>query len=563
MKFNLINLLIFALGLGFNFINAQNYEWARSFGGTSVDRGLSIALDASGNIYTAGYFFGTSDFDPGVGTSYLTSKGYRDIFVQKMDAFGNFLWAKSIGNVGYDACRSMILDSLGNLYITGYFESTVDFDPGVGVYNLISNGNLDVFVLKMDSSGNLLWAKSFGGASAEESFSIAIDGSGNLYTVGFLEGTVDFNPGHGNYILNSNGNRDVFIHKMDSSGNIQWAKSFGGNLFDVGTSVVVNALGDIYITGYFMDSVDFNPGLWPYYLTSAGSRDIFILKMNTDGQLLWAYSFGGTEQDLGESVTLDVNENVFIAGRGNFLDTVDFDPGPGVFNLTTQGNFILKLDAGGNFIWVKSFNFGFITDGKSITTDASGNVYSTGNFLYTRDFDLGPGVHNLTSAGSRDIFVQKMDASGNFLWATSFGGSSSDLGQSIAVDVSGNVFITGEFDGMADFLPGPGTSYLTSAGLNDVFVVRMSQTITGIKGMENGVGLVVYPNPSTGTIQLSLPNERSNVELMISNMQGKVIFSNFYRTLTNTSINMPGGKGFYVLRLICKDKSDVIKFVIE
>jgi hypothetical protein len=459
-------------------IHAQDFEWAKSFGGTSNDFGRSISVDALGNIYTTGYFQGTVDFDPGAGTSNLTSAGGSDIFIQKMDASGNLLWAKSFGGTSNDFSRSISVGALGYIYTIGSFQGTVDFDPGAGTSNLISVGNQDVFVQKMDASGNLLWAKSFGGTSNDYGQSISVDALGNVYTTGAFRETVDFDPGAGTSNLTSAGGPDIFVQKMDASGNLLWAKSFGGTSDDYGQSISVDTLGNVYTTGSFEGTVDFDPGAGTSNLTSAGVYDIFVQKMDASGNFLWAKSFGGTSYDSGESISLDALGNIYTTGV--FEGTVDFDPGAGTSNLTSAGIsdiFIQKMDASGNLLWVKSFGGTTNDFGRSISVGALGYIYTTGSFEGTIDFDPGAGTFNLASAGGYDVFVQKMDASGNFLWAKSFGGTSYDSGESISLDALGNVYTTGYFQGTVDFDPGAGTSNLTSAGGSDIFVQKMSPCI--------------------------------------------------------------------------------------
>ena len=272
----------------------STYAWSSAqasvsvFGGTSGDYSRSIAVDSSGNVYTTGYFYGTADFDPGAGTSNLTSAGSYDVFVSKLDSSGNFLWAKSFGGTSSDHGYSIAVDSSGNVYTTGNFNGTVDFDPGAGTSNLTSAGNADVFVSKLDSSGNFLWAKSFGGTSFDISYSIAVDSSGNVYTTGYFSGAADFDPGAGTTTLTPAVGPDVFVSKLDSSGNFVWAKSFGGTSSDYGYSIAVDSSGNVYTTGPFTGAADFDPGAGTTTLTSAGSFDVFVLKLTSAGEALTA-----------------------------------------------------------------------------------------------------------------------------------------------------------------------------------------------------------------------------------------------------------------------------------
>jgi hypothetical protein len=455
-----------------------NYVYAKAIGGAYYDRGNSIAIDASGNAIITGLFYGTADFDPGPGTANLSPVGDADIFIAKYDAAGNYVYAKSIGGNNTDQGTSIAVDASGNVFITGGFSETADFDPGAGTANLTSAGGMDIFIAKYDASGNYVFAKSMGGVSYEQGTSIAIDGSGNAFITGGFLGTADFDPGAGTANLTSAGNGDIFIAKYDASGNYVYAKNMGGASDDYGNSIAIDASGNAFITGYFQETVDFDPGAGTANLTSAGSYDIFIAKYDASGNYIYAKSLGGTSIDIGCAIAIDASGNAFITGL--FFETADFDPGPGTANLMAGSGwnnaFIGKYNTSGNYIWAGAWggygNNYYHQSGTCVKTDISGNVYITGFFEGTVDFDPGAGTAYLTSAGGPDIFIAKYDASGNYIYAISMGGASLDQAGSMAIDGSGNVFITGFFMDTADFDPGAGTAYLTSAGFNDIFIAK-------------------------------------------------------------------------------------------
>ncbi|MEQ8908604.1 MAG: SBBP repeat-containing protein [Vicingaceae bacterium] len=558
MKTLLITICILATAT----LNAQNFQWAKAFGGLGNDVGNSIAVDTFGNVYTTGSFKDTVDFDPGPGTTNLISAGSGyGVFVQKMDPSGHFLWAKAFGGNGYGG-NSIVIDAVGNIYTTGYFAGTVDFDPRAGIANLVSNGGFDIFVQKMDASGNFLWAKSFGGYKRVEGYSIAVDASGNVYTTGLFSDTADFDPGAGIYNLGSNGLYDIFVQKMDPSGNFLWAKAFGSPFRAQGNSIATDASGNVYTTGNFFGTVDFDPGAGIANLTAVGGRDIFVQKMDASGNFLWAKAFGGSGVDYGVSITVDASGNVYTTGR--FESTVDFDPGAGIANLISAGSsdiFVQKLDATGNLLWAKSFG-GFAFDvGNSIAVDASGNVYTAGSFQLTVDFDPGPGIANLISAGVSDIFIQKMDASGNFLWAKAFGGYGYDGGTSLAVDALGHVYTTGYFGNTVDFDPGAGTANLSSAGTYDVFVHKMSQTTVGI--IEHSVEdeIEIYPNPSPSYFSIDLGETLSEVKISIRDVNGKLVDAYEYNKAQRLNLDFDAPAGIYFLSLESKEQRAVFRLV--
>ena len=224
---------------------------AKRIGGSDYDEGYSITVDIAGNIYTTGCFSQSSDFDPGTGTYYLNAAGGKDIFISKLNSLGNFVWARQFGGSSDDVGNSITVDASGNIYFTGYFQGTADFNPGPATFNLTSSGDYDVFVCKISSSGNLIWARQIGGNSEDVGNSIAIDTAGNVYTTGYFQGTADFNPGTGTYYLSTPGGNNIFISKLDPSGNYIWAEQLGDGTIAKANSIAYNNSGYIYITGSF------------------------------------------------------------------------------------------------------------------------------------------------------------------------------------------------------------------------------------------------------------------------------------------------------------------------
>jgi len=553
--------------------NAQNpvLDWAKSMGGTSFDEEASMTVDASGNIYTCGYFYDTADFDPGSGTYNLTSKGSADIFIQKLDSSGNFIWAKSMGGSSFDIGNSIAVDASGNVYTTGRYVGTADFDPGSSIYNLTAVGFTDFFIQKLDSNGNFIWAKSMGGNSFDIGYSIAVDASGNIYTTGYFDDTVDFDPGSGIYNLTSTGNADIFIEKLDSNGNFIWAKSMGGNSSATGFSIAVDNFSNIYTTGYFSDTVDFDPSSSTHYLSSTGSFDIFIEKLDSNGNFIWAKSMGGRNWDEGNSIAIGASGNVYTTG--SFQDTVDFDPDSGNYNLTAVGNldiYIQKLDSNGNFIWAKSMGGCSIDAGICITVDDSDNVYTTGIFDSTAvDFDPGSGTYNLSCAGIQDIFIQKLDSSGNFIWAISEGGPYYDAGRAIDVDSSGNIYTSGVYDNTVDFDPGSGTYNLTSAGSSDIFIQKF-KILTGLglpANTNNQPTMDIMPNPNKGSFTFEIngltPSNKS-ARIEVFNTIGKRVYSAEVATMNEIRVPMDLklAKGMYIIRISTEEALFDSKFIV-
>ena len=430
------------------FAQAPDWEWAKSFYGTGACACISMTIDASNNIYTTGVFNGTVDFDPGTGTYLLASyNSAYDVFISKSDSLGNFIWAKRIGGNSHDYGESIAVDSKSNVYVTGYFGSTVDFDPGLTQYNIASNGFTDVFILKLDSSGNFLFAKNLGGSTGlDQAYSIAIDLDGNIYTTGYFSETADFDPGVGVFnLVTSSSNGNIFVSKLDSLGNFIWAKAIIGTNFGEGKSLIVDTLNNVFITGIFYGFNDFDPGSGTFYLNSSSltSVDAFILKLDSSGSFVWAKKTGGGGAGC-EDISLDDSGNIYTVG--SFGGTVDFDPGLGIFNITSQDYdvFIWKLDNAGNFAWAKSFGGTGNVYSRSIAIDSSGNIFFVGNFNGTVDFNPDASIFSLSATADYDIFICKLNYSGNFLWVKSSGGAFGESCTSVKVNDI-NVFISGAF----------------------------------------------------------------------------------------------------------------------
>jgi len=497
-----------ALLLGFTLLSASpgyaqdpTFEWVANTGApTTFSGGYGIAHDDVGNVYVTGRFTGTIDADPGAGVTNLTSAGAQDTYIIKVDAAGNLVWAKRVGGPNDVYSFDVAVDEAGNVYVTGAFSGTADFDPGPGTFNLSSIGLFfdEIFVLKLDVNGDLVWARKMGSSDFDFGRSIAVSAAGNVFTTGSFRGTVDFDPGPGTSLLTStSGGNDIFISKLNSSGNFVWAKQMGGSGNDIGYAITLDAAENVYTTGSFSTTADFDPGTSNFDITVAGSNDIFVSKLDGAGNFVWAKGMGGTSSDIGHSIQVDPAGNVYTSGE--FHNTVDFDPGSGTINLVSVGfndAFISKLDANGNYVWAKGMGGTSDEESSGLTLDEYGNVYATGGFESTVDFDPGPGTFNLTPVGSGGGFVVKLDISGDFVWAQAFEGSGSTTPEGIDVDVYGSIYTTGRFNSTVDFDTGPGVSNVTAAGSNDTFIHKMSQappppTITSFTPTSGAVGTTV------------------------------------------------------------------------
>lgn len=422
-----------------------NYLWAKVVGSIDDEEGQGIKLDGSGNIYLTGLFSGVADFDPGSGTVNLTSNGGFDVYIAKYDNSGNYIWAKSFGDINNadDYPSKMAVDGSGNVYVTGQFGGACDFDAGAGTDNISSSGGWDIFFTKYDASGNYVWAKTIDNTANNDDFgyNIALDASNNVFITGQFDGTCDFDAGTGTANLTSAGSWDLFFAKYDNSGNYIWAKNIGGTGDDAGNSIAIDGSGNVFVAGYYTGTADFDAGAGTDNHTSVGAEDICYFKYDNSGSFAWAKSIGGSSTDLANCITFD-----------------EF-----------------------------------------------GSVLLTGQFSTTADLDPGTGTANSTSVGSWDMFFAKYHGDGSYYWSAAIGGVGVDQSHVIDYLSAGYFAIAGEHPDMVDFDPGAGTANLTSFGLDDIFFVKYYDATTGVE--ENNAfssNVSVYPNPASNIVKVNV-----------------------------------------------------------
>jgi hypothetical protein len=524
MKFTTIILCLYFIATAVVTAQLSKFHWAKNMGGSLKDEGNSLAMDSSGNVYVTGWFQGKAFFGEGTKTISLISSGESDIFTAKYDNTGNLLWVKQMRGDLNEGGYAIALDKSNNVYTAGFFRGTVDFNPDSGIYELTSSGDFDIFITKLDSSGNFIWAKRMGGNSIEQLSSLVIDLSGYLYVGGYFSDTADFDPSDLSFNLTAAGtdhSYDAFIAKLDVSGNFIWAKQMGGNSQDLLHALAIDTIGNIYSTGSFIGRSDFDPGRDTFILHSELNRDIFVSKLDSSGNLIWVQQLGGTSRDIGYSIEVDFAGNVYTAG--SFEGTADFNPGPNISNITSYGLadiFICKLDNDGNFLWVKQLGGDSADAVVAMTFDSLGNIYTTGWFSKSSDFDPGLQSYILTSAGQRDIFISKLDSSGNFAWAERMGGPYDDMGIDVSVDPNGSIYSIGYFAGMSDFsLDNTFTFQLTSSGSHDIFIKKFNPLV--IVPQESI--FLTYPNPCGNFFSLDLTKTITQGRLRIFDLLGQLV----------------------------------------
>ncbi len=388
-----------------------------------------------------------------------------------------FQWANTHGAQGKDYGMDLTRDNQQNIYLTGSFNETVDFDPGSGVALKTWVGGDDVYVQKLDPNGNLIWVITFGSSQNDFGQKLIIDGQGNVFVFGGFKGTCDFDPGVGVTNKSSNGEYDIFIAKYDSNGNFLWVKTMGGPSRDLPLDAVIDNAGNIYTGGYFYNSVDFDPGSGTFNLTAFSSdwEDGFVQKLDKDGNFIWAYGFGADRYDAVNAIGVDQSGNILVSGV--FRGTVDFDPQSTTSSLVSghQDIFIQKIDADANLLWVEKIGVTGVSENlTAMNLDSFENIILAGTFGLTTDLDPGENVFNVTSNGFGDFFVLKLNSTGEFIWGHSTGGDADESVSDLKVDANGSIYATGLFSGSSvDFDPSSQFKILYP-GLTDIFLVKYS-----------------------------------------------------------------------------------------
>ncbi|HAI83710.1 MAG TPA: hypothetical protein DCL43_08585 [Chitinophagaceae bacterium] len=483
-----------------NLCIAQMYNFGMRLGNSSSEQIAALsAVDANGDLITGGLFTGSNfDLDPSSATRNISSSGDYDMYVAKYGANGAFIWGFSLGSWNSDGLLNIATDDSSNVYITGWFRGTVDFNPSpTATFNLTSNGEQgdiffggDAFLAKYSPSGTLIWAISLGSFSIKDyGTRIAFTPEGDIIWGGVFAGTVDFNPHPSqSNLLTANGTSACYFAKYNRNGQFIWARQLGGSNVDVDLrGLSVTSTGSIYIQGHYDRSIDLNPHPDSVrQIQTAGCGDIFVVKLNAAGQYQWGFGLGSGQCEYSWDNTIDENDNLIITGH--IRGSVDFDPSPTrqVVRSVQFGSvdfYVAKYDTSGGLLYANVFGSNGTDDAYDVS-HKNGITYVTGYFSGTVDFNPDPiVVNNMTSTDNQDIFVLALKNDGTYAASFRLGNTGRQLGKSIVlpnesalsfVDQA-SIFLVGEYDNTFDLDPGTGVATVTSsAGRVSAFIANYS-----------------------------------------------------------------------------------------
>ncbi|TFH64834.1 MAG: T9SS type A sorting domain-containing protein [Candidatus Zixiibacteriota bacterium] len=562
-------------------------SYSTYLGGGGGDRGYDIAVDDGGNAYVIGYTTSSNFPTESPYQTYQDTTANGDVFVTKLSSTGSLIYSTYLGGSGGEGGNGIVVDNSGNAYVTGYTYSS-NF-PTLNPYQASLQGDYgDVFVTKLSSSGDsLIYSTYVGGGGEDIGNGIAVDGRGNAYVTGLTNSSnfPTLNPYQGTF---QDGGYDVFVTKFSSKGNnLIYSTYLGGGATDEGIAIAVDGSGNAYLTGW-TSSTDF-PTVNPYQSTYHGGvgppgADVFVTKLSCSGDsLIYSTYLGGSDQDRGYGIAVDGSGSAYVTGYTNSSNFPHLNSYQG----TLQDNydvFVTKLSSSGNSLLYSTYLGGWGNDvGYGIAVDTSGNAYVTG---YTSSFNFPTLNSYQTYEGDLDAFVTKLSSSGNSLiYSTYLGGEGSDAGHRIAIDISGNAYVTGQTASSNFPTLNPYQETYQGGGFgvegNDAFVTKLfvdpaadaSDEMTPVSLPEKPALDQNYPNPFNPSTEIGfdLPKP-SFVSLDIFDVLGRKVLTLINEHLTagskrvqwdgrdNTETEVASGVYFY--RLQTGDHVEVRKMVL-
>jgi hypothetical protein len=515
-------LLFFVFMLLFHSSEAQRFDWALEIGSTTWNyRSNCTAIS----------------YDSNQDCSYITGTQTAVFFVRKISATGATIWQKDFSSRLRNA--DITHDNQGNIYVLGEFKFEADMDPSTNPMDTFllkspfasnTGDPSDIFVLKLDSTGQFIWATMVARLGVCKGDAIEVDDNENVYISGSLRGV-------------------NFVQKFDPQGNSMWQHEFG-------TSNVIATWintyhpkeltidgNHIYFTGNYLGSVDFDPSFNSYFLQSNGEEDNFLLKLDLNGNFVWVTSFGNAYREYANAVAVDALGNVYTSGCFLAEDSILIN---GSYIPISQGPFyyLRKQNQQGQELWTNTI------PQEILAIDASENGY-----LYVT------GKEKVASSNT-NIIIQKWETNNTLLWTQEPLSAYNDEGLDIAVDEDENVYTVGYFEGIVDFDLGTATHYLYATGTSDGFVLKLAAQDIAIPYLQSLEGVSLFPNPATGQIRINMEERIEEGRFELISSAGQILYQSQLEHSNYTDLDLSNySQGVYLLRIYNKEKTSTLKFI--
>lgn len=570
--FNTYLLIFILIGIA-NRANAQNYNWSVLTGDSSANQDFAscISKDVSGNIVTCGWFRGNIQLDPASSATFNMSSTNASAFMAKYTPAGILLWSKSIQGSSYVSINDVTTDAGKNIYVTGTHAGNTDFDPGTGVANQISLGSSsNMFIAKYDSNGNYLWAHTCGSTgNTDAGYSIHLDLSNNVIVGGHFTGIVNFDPlSSASGQIQAISSLDAFVAKYDQQGNFLWVKGWDASKC---WEVTTDAIGSVYVFSEFVNTFDADPGTGIFNVSSAGDEDIFLIKLTSAGNFVWAKTTGSGSYESSGDIKYS-NNSIYICGQ--YSDTMDMDFGTGLSLLQPYNNsnsYIAKYDTSGNLIWAKTIGDSSYIRLEAIDIASNNDVTIVGeyNTYSSAGMDANPGAGNFalhTSCGVETGIVIRLDMNGNFKNAFDIENSTRLDLYDVVCDDNDHVYVVGYYNDSVYINPGSTSLSAVSKGFEDILIAKYTfNAPSKINEIIEEKSITLYPNPASDHVIVSWKQSIFRpMQILLYNSTGALISKiTIEENNTNsTELNLPAlPHGIYILQCINKDGNQINKLL--
>lgn len=424
-------------------------NWTHPLGNNQDAQATSVSVAPNGEVVIAGLFHGTVDFDPGPGEKLLSAGPNDTSFLAKYDPAGNFIWAYKFEGTDDVRINDIVVDSVYYIGVAGSFKGEADLDPGPGSFYRISEGGDDIFLLRLLPDGNMQWGWTTGDSDHDAALTVATDAAYGLYVAGTFQNEVIFQLNSPFFPMESNGGTDIFIARFTNGGGLGWVRAIGGDEDDKPTDITLDGREQVYIAGEFHDEVDLDPTYTSLEVKSRGRSDIFVTILGRQGgNWLSSIHIGGEGSDDNARLLAETDGSFYVSGEFERTTDLANGRSGGIVT-SRGGEDVFLTRYGGNSAFQWGFGVGGAGNetNAGLARDSSGTVYLYGAFGQTVDFDPGAGVRELTSSGDDDIFLAQYTPQGLVRKVQSATNPQRDIARAIAIDSNNDALITGEFRG--------------------------------------------------------------------------------------------------------------------